>query len=607
LTVSIREPKMTVRNAAVVIVASVVVMAAILGGAFFPGPRIVIGVLLAVSLGWAIAGTRGRITLDEWMTFGFIGSAVVSAMVAAAAPLAARETVTVWIVAFGLFIVARRTAVNASRVALVVVTAGGVIVALGVVCEALGLGGIRVGGLLENPNVTASLLVASLPALLVIEGQQRWRLAVGAVIALGVVLTGSRAGLLALLVSTALIVPRGRLRIFGLLAGGAGVAVVLIWRFVNQPDVLAWFRPAIWAAVLRLWADHPLLGVGPGGLVDAAGVERLLHADHVGQYQFLISYAESTPLALLVQTGMLGLSFAAAAILAWWRRVGQSHGSSKSLVIALAVMAVMAAFHDLLTVDVVLYWWALCIGLMEAEGHPPAAASDWPNHGKDRRAVIGLVFAFIVLWGMVQPAWARWLWRSGTPAEALLARTTRAEPWFDAPLEWGMRGLLGRESWNWTNAGEAISLGERAVRIHPGSARLWSVLGMVHARVVADLGPWPDSVEGARGAFARAVELEPLQPWAWLEWARLERNLGSTSEAHGLVRKSLEAEPHTVQARLFLARLELDRGNREAAREAYSKAAESARLRTLRGLSSYERELLGAPDWQFREIGQALQ
>jgi predicted Zn-dependent protease len=218
-----------------------------------------------------------------------------------------------------------------------------------------------------------------------------------------------------------------------------------------------------------------------------------------------------------------------------------------------------------------------------------------------------VVFTFVVLWGVVQPAWARWLWRSAVPDEVLVARAMRAEPWFDAPLEWRTRELMKHESWTWVTAAEALANGAQAVRIHPGAARLWSVLGMTHARVVTDLGPWPDSIEGARSAFARAVELEPFQPWAWLEWARLERNLGHTSDAIDLVRRGLDAEPHAVRARLFLARLELDRGNHEGAREAYERAVESARLRALSGLSAYERELLGAPAWQFREIGQALQ
>jgi len=123
---------------------------------------------------------------------------------------------------------------------------------------------------------------------------------------------------------------------------------------------------------------------------------------------------------------------------------------------------------------------------------------------------------------------------------------------------------------------------------------------------VAEFGPWPDSVDRARESFARAVELEPHQPWSLLEWARFERNIGNTNDAVNLVRRALDEEPHAVRARLFLARLELDRGDVEAAREAYEAALESARLRTRVGINAYERELLAAPGWQFREIAEAL-
>jgi cytochrome c-type biogenesis protein CcmH/NrfG len=129
---------------------------------------------------------------------------------------------------------------------------------------------------------------------------------------------------------------------------------------------------------------------------------------------------------------------------------------------------------------------------------------------------------------------------------------------------------------------------------------------MVHARVVADFGSWTDAVEVARTAFSRAVELEPHQPWVWLEWARLERNLGLTEDAVELVRKALDEEPHTVRAWLFLARLELDRGDTAAAGEAFDTALRSARLRTRLDLNAYERELVSAPAWQIRELGEAL-
>lgn len=595
-----------IREAPVVIVSSVVALAAILGGAFYPGPRVVIGVLLAVAFGWAMTVRRGQVFPEEWLALGFVVWGVVSAVVAAAAPLAAREAITVWIVTCGLWLVARRAGEWNSLASLVILTSTAVILAFGVMMETLGLRGLRVGGLLENPNVTASLLVVSLPALFVIEGGRRWRYAAVVVVVLALVLTGSRAGLLALLAVVAVVLPKTKAKIVGLLIGGVGVTAVLLWRFVNQPDILAWFRPAIWSAVLRLWASHPLCGVGPGGLVDAAGAERLLHADHVGHRQFLIAYAESSPLAVLVQTGLVGFLIICVALFIWWRRAREDRRLSRTVVAMLAAMAVISAFHDMLTVDVVLWWWALNIGLMEVRAVPQPTRESLSLSSTSRRAVIGLTFSFVVLWGMVEPAWARWIWRSGETDTVVAARTMRVEPWFDAPLEWRTRELLKKSQWSWRTVAEAVAVSGEAVRIHPGAARLWSIRGMVHARVVADFGPWPDSVEGAREAFARAIALEPHQPWSLLEWARLERNLGHTDDAVDLVRRALDEEPHTVRARLFLARLELDRGEVEAAGEAYQAAVESARLRRRLDLNAYERELLDAPVWQFREIAGEL-
>ncbi|MBD3870209.1 MAG: hypothetical protein IFJ97_02480, partial [Acidobacteria bacterium] len=526
---------MTIREGSVVIVSSVVALAAILGGAFYPGPRVVIGVLLAAALGWAVAVRRGQLVSEEWVALGFVAWGVVSAALAAAAPLAAREAVTVWIVAWGLWIVARRARKSNSQAGLIILTATAVILAFGVMLEAVGLRGLRVGGLLENPNITASLLVVLLPAVFVIGGRQRWRFAAAAVLTLGLVFTGSRAGLLAMLAVVAVVLPRGRPKVVGLLTGGVGVMAVLVWRFVHQPDILAWFRPAIWSAVVRLWASHPLCGVGPGGLADAAGPQRLLHADHVGQRQFLIGYAESSPLAVLVQTGLVGVLIAFVALLIWWRRARGDQRLSRNMTATLVAMAVMGAFHDMLTMDVVLWWWALGIGLLEANSDPSTPKNGLSISSASGRTIVGMALSFVVLWGVVQPTWARWIWRSGGPDPVVAARTMRAEPWFDVPLEWRSRELLKQSRWSWETVAEATAVSGEAVRVHPGAARLWSIRATIHARVVAEFGPWSDSVNGAREGFARAVELEPHQPWSFLEWARLERNLGHTADAVNLV------------------------------------------------------------------------
>jgi hypothetical protein len=594
-------------DAAVVTVASTVAVAAILGGAFDPGPRVVVGAMLAVALGSATVFARVRLLAEEWVLFGFIVWGAVVAVVVATSPLAAREVLVVWIIAWGLWVIARRVGQRGAEASLIILVAAGLMLAVGVGCEAVGLGKLRVGGLLENPNICAALIVFSMPALLIVWGRSRWRFAAASVLVAGLILTGSRAGLLALLAVAAVILPRGKSRTFALIIGVTGAAAVLGWRFLSQPEVLAWFRPRIWRATLDLWMAHPLTGVGPGGLVDAAGPVRLLHADHVGQRQFLISYAESSPLAVLVQTGLVGFVIATLGVLALLRR-NQLRGLLKtpSVVAGLTAMAVIGLFHDLLSIDIVLWWWSLTIGLAEAYAVRTETGDDGRAGASAAKTVAGLVAAFVVLWGIVQPSWARRMWRSAEPSIVLMERSMRAEPWFDVPLEWRTRQLLGQASWTWEEAGEGIASGRRAVSVHPGAARLWLELAQVYSRTAVELGPWPDAVEGAREAFSRAVALEPHQPWGWLEWARCERSLGHLDAAIQLARRAVEEQPNTVRAWLFISRLELDRGEIGAARDALNRATDSISLRGRVGLSGYERELLGAPSWQFDELEAAF-
>jgi len=595
-------------DAAGVMAAAVVGLAAVLGGAFYPGPRMVVGGCFAVTLAAAVYWRRDRLRTEEWALVVFLGWSVVAGVVARTAPLAAREVLTVWLAAFLLWMTTRRANERSVRTASRVLVGVAVILVIGVALEAAGLGRMRVGGLLENPNLTACLLVVSLCLLPLHQGRpRRWAMVVAAVLVVGVVLTGSRAGLLALLAVGAITLPRGRTRSVGLAVSAAIVAAVVAWRLLSQPDILAWFRPAIWQAVLRLWAEHPVAGVGPGGLADAAGAVRLLHPDHVGQHQFLIAYAESSPLAILVQTGAVGFAAALAAVLAWGR-AARVRGAFESIPLraALAAMVVMALFHDLITADIVLWWWAVVLGLMEAPALQMTTVRDSRPGRWGAPAVAALAVAYIMLWGMVEPSWARWLWREGLPDAALVERSLRAESWYAAPLQWRTRNLVQQKRWTWETAGEAIARSRRAVRIRPSSAALWGELGVVQTRVVTDFGPWPDSVEGARDSFARATELEPHQPWHWLEWARLERSLGDLEAASSLARRAIEVEPHAVRVWLFIARLELDRGQVEGARLALQEAHDSTALRTRPGLNSYEKELVSAPEWQFRELEEAL-
>jgi tetratricopeptide (TPR) repeat protein len=396
----------------------------------------------------------------------------------------------------------------------------------------------------------------------------------------------------------AFLLPRGRLRTLGTAAAGVLALSVLVWRFISQPDLLAWYRVSIWRAVLEIWARRPITGVGPGSLVEAAGVERILHSDQVGRYQFVVSYAESTPLAVLVQLGLVGLGLAVVAAVLWLLAARSAGALDQPAVrAALAGAAVFALFHDLLTADPVLWWWAVLAGAVERPlDVAGVAATERASAGV--RWLLGLAMAWLTAWGLLAPAHARVLWR-GSPATAdAVERVLRVEPWFDeAPAGRVVELLAATDRWSWTDAAEALHWAEVARRTHPGLARRWADVGRVRIRIVTDLGGTRHDVEAAERALDRACALDPHLPWTWLERARLARIVGEHEVAIQFTRRALDEEPNTVRGWLLLARLHADLGRVDAARHALVEAGRRETLAGRAGLSDYEMELLEAlPD-----------
>jgi hypothetical protein len=488
--------------------------------------------------------------------------------------------------------------------------AAALVVAAAVLAECAGAARLRMGGLFVNPNVAAALLVPAVPALaLGLFLRRRWPAAAALLlVTAGVVGTGSRAGLLALVVVAGLLLPRGRLRTVGVAASVAAAGLALAWRFAVAPDALAWHRLAIWRALWPLVTSSPLAGVGPGWLEEATGVVRIAHEGEIARWGHVIGSAESTPYGLLVRTGLLGLGLAAAAGVAWWRRMRRSGETCAAAAPAVvAGIAVLALFHDVLDVDVVLWWWAGLLGLAcPVAAAPAAGAPRAVDAGLRVRLPAALALAFALLWCVATPALARYLWWSGPSTAVLAERAQRAEPWFSEPVEWRVDELLARPEWSWAEAAEAISWSRRAVELHPGRARAWSALGDVHARVAAELGPWPDALDGAREGFGRATALEPHLPWYWARWATFERSLGQLADASRLVERALAEEPRFVRGWLLEARLALDRGDLAEAAASFERARSAAFAGRRRSLSDYERDLLLAPAWQVREIAAAL-
>jgi hypothetical protein len=378
------------------------------------------------------------------------------------------------------------------------------------------------------------------------------------------------------------------------------------WRFAVSPDSLAWHRVAIWRAVVDLTMDHGLAGVGPGGLVDSAGTVRIPHQGRVARHLHRIGSAESTVLGMAVRTGAVGSCLLLAGLWCAWRRWRRG-GLFASLPGRAAVgsMVALAVVHDQLGVGIVLLWWGCVVGALEAScGNRAPESAQQPAAGP--RWMVAVATAGALLWGLGQPAFARLVWWTEPSSPELAERAVRAEMWYTDPLSWRVREVLARPRWSFVDAAEAIHFSTRAITVDRGKAALWSDHGRVYARVVNDLGPWPDAVARARQGYRRGCELEPHLPWTWLWWAQLERHLGRLDSSERLARRAVSEEPNFVRGWLFLARLELDRGRPSVAREACERALAARSLRRKSGLADYERELLVAPDWQLQEVAAAL-
>ena len=130
----------------------------------------------------------------------------------------------------------------------------------------------------------------------------------------GVVATQSRGGFLGLMAVTGLILMRSRKKLAGVvLAGALGIAVVLASpqgafdRFSSiahyQGEENAQIRLAMWRAGLRMFADHPFLGVGTGAFPIAYGED---YRDPEFPYNTWWT-AHNSVIQVMAELGLVGL------------------------------------------------------------------------------------------------------------------------------------------------------------------------------------------------------------------------------------------------------------------------------------------------------------
>lgn len=164
------------------------------------------------------------------------------------------------------------------RAVLAAAVGGAVLAAVGALYSLVVDGEARAAGPLEDPNDLAYFLVVALPLLIALPAR-KVLLPVAAVLAAGAAATFSRGGALALACAAAWLVVRRGVSLRAVAATVGGLAVIGLGAVVFAGPVLdralaekthiaatnVDTRELRWQAAARMLADHPVLGVGPGG------------------------------------------------------------------------------------------------------------------------------------------------------------------------------------------------------------------------------------------------------------------------------------------------------------------------------------------------------
>ena len=262
--------------------------------------------------------------------------------------------------------------------------------------------GARSVGFFADPNLYAGYLLVSLALVVLrVTVDRTPLLALQAVVLIGgLVTTGSRGGLATLVLLAcvvALLIRSARLRltIVALAVGGGAVAWFLMPDDTGSGTVLGVDRLLVssadsgddarfelWELAVRLWLDHPLLGIGMGQYPRfSVGIVGEIHTSDLGHV------VHNSFLGVLVSLGVAGL--AVFLLLFWWvlRTLYRSPHLGRAQQHALAVgILVIAAQMMTLNLENLRYVWVylgLVVGLAVA---PPQL--DGQRERTDDRALV---------------------------------------------------------------------------------------------------------------------------------------------------------------------------------------------------------------------------
>jgi O-antigen ligase len=341
----------------------------------------------------------------------------------------------------------------------------------------------------------------------------------------------------------------------------------VLWVHASQKSSTEWDRLLIWKASLKVWARHPWLGNGPGVFAGAFHQVKDPRAGGVSRYLMDAGFSHNEGLEFLTAFGLVGVLFAVPFLIRAFRGPGREREKA-----ALAGLGLSSLLDFCLHTPLVALQAA---GLAGSAGKPSGENRSWAAGFLCLGICLGL-FGAAVFSPLLRDR-AAVLKRENRLPEALRcleracrlnawdARNARAEgeyldrlyaatgdpAWKERSQDaWGRalglekadgflrmdraEDLLGGLSpksgpADFRRVGEALLVAQLAM---PFNAFIYDDEGMFLAR----MGKW----EGARGAFQKAVELEPRDAVAWARLGMIEKKAGRGSESRADFQKALE-------------------------------------------------------------------
>ncbi len=609
------------------------------------GSILLLGVVWACEWGWKEPFQNLRFTVFDGMLVLFLFWATFSVLFAPYQHAASGALLRIVCAAILYLWLVFHPSLKGLRWSLVAVTAQGLFQAALVVYQWQWLGTERPGGTFYNPNFTAGFLAAAIFLTLgwmyapsSPSSRRGWArvflpAAIVSFMAVGIVLTGSRGGMLALVCGSMVLIA-GRNILYLLLPAGAGLAGLVVYpnpwieRIVNlsQTDVFAYSRLSIWKSALEMMREYPLFGIGLGQYKYYSSRFAFPVESHWARYSRVAETPHSEYLQVGAEMGVTGvvIFLAGTACLVVFsltllrNRSASDRWRIAPLLAALSAVLVHAAVDFPLQIPPIALLVVLAAAGLRIQG---AEGPSWVFEFHFRK-IYGVFFSaglVVLLVLALRPVVGFWYFLGGIgspqnllhekwsleeaprrpvpPAEsiALLEKAVAADP-----RNASYHNVLGSRYFqsiiDGTREGEqrrkALYHAHYAAQLNPGNHRYFINLGQAMESLAGPLGE-PSLLQAAAGYYRQAAELAPRHYPIQEKIGLLLEKLGRLPEAEEHLRELVRLEPHHLRGWFTLGTFLSRHGRIEESREAYLRGSRSAALELVnKAITPYERALV---------------